>query len=199
MGKIGSGKRPILIFSSTPSQNPNYPLKGYLERILEGTYGREENPVIKEKLIEMKKLADTLYSLIESLLDVQELRIGKKTLNLEDCQIGNLIESIVEELKPEAEQKGLYLMFERVPLPTLKLDKKRVREAIWNLVDNAIKYTNRGGVTIGVKSQKSKVIVKITDTGIGMEKGEIDYFLQGRLFERGEGPKNFMVRAEESV
>ncbi len=183
--KLAQTKDQFLLSLQHHLRTPVAPIKGYLEMILEGTYGREENPVIREKLIEMKKLVDTLYFLIESLLDIQELRMGGKTLNLENCQIENLIESIVEELKPQAEQKGLYLKFEKVSLPTIKLDKKRIREAIWNLVDNAIKYTNRGGVTITSKIEDGKLKIAISDTGIGMEKEEIEYFLKGKLFERG--------------
>lgn len=192
--KLARAKDQFLLSLQHHLRTPVTPLKGYLERILEGTYGREENPVIKEKLIEMKKLTDTLYSLMESLLDVQELRMGKKALNLESCQIGNLIESIVEELKPEAEQKGLYLRYEspaphQEELAAVKLDIKRAREAIWNLIDNAIKYTNRGGITIELKIENSKLKIIVADTGIGMEKEEIDYFLQGKLFERGQEAK----------
>lgn len=187
--KLARTKDQFLLSLQHHLRTPITPLKGYLERILEGTYGREENPVIKEKLIEMKKLTDTLYSLMESLLDIQELRMGKKILNLEDCQIENLIEGIIEELKPQAEQKGLYLKFKKVSLPKVRLDKRRIRDAIWNLVDNAIKYTNRGGVTIRSKIEDKKLKIAISDTGIGMEKKEINYFLEGKLFERGEEAK----------
>ena len=192
--KLTRAKDQFLLSLQHHLRTPLTPIKGYLEKILEGTYGREENPVIKEKLIEMKKLADTFYSLIESLLDIQELRMGKKVLNLEDCQIENLIEGIIEELKPQAEQKGLYLKYEPLTRtggrgPKMKLDKKRIGEAIWNLIDNAIKYTNRGGVTIRLKIKDQKLNIGVADTGIGMEKKEIDYFLQGKLFERSEEAK----------
>jgi len=210
--KLAQAKDQFLLSLQHHLRTPVTPLKGYLEMILEGTYGQMENPAIKEKLIEMKKLVDTLYSLMENLLDIQEFRIKKKVLNLESCQIKNLIQGIIEELKPEAEQKGLYLKFETFPrnaeeLPMIKLDKRRIREAIWNLVDNAIKYTNRGGVTILAKIEDEKpqpsdkwagphpfpkrrwLKIAVSDTGIGMEKKEIDYFLQGRLFERGEEAK----------
>ncbi len=187
--KLARTKDQFLLSLQHHLRTPLVPIKGYLEMILEGTYGREENPVIREKLIEMKKLADTLYSLMESLLDVQEFRMGKKALSLENCQIENLIEGIVEELKSQAEQKGLYLKFEKVSLPKMKLNKRKIREAIWNLVDNAIKYTNRGGVTIISKIEDGKLKIAISDTGIGMEKEEIKYFLKGRLFERGKEAK----------
>jgi len=109
-------------------------------------------------------------------------------------QLRNLIEDIIEELKPETEQKGLYLKYEPPTrtggeLPKIKLDKRRIKEAIWNLVDNAIKYTNRGGMTIKSQITNHKLQIEVSDTGVGMEREEIDYFLQGRLFERGEEAK----------
>jgi signal transduction histidine kinase len=170
-------------------RTPLGPVRGYLERIISGTYGREENPVIKEKLIEIKKLVDQLYSLIEKLLDIQMLRVGKEILNLEECQIEDLIESVVEEMLPYIKEKGLYLKYQKVSLPKIKVDKKRIREAIWNLIDNAIKYTRRGGITITTKVEGGKLKIGIADTGIGMEKEEIEYFLAGKFFERGEEAK----------
>lgn len=201
--KLAQTKEQFLLSLQHHLRTPLTPLKIYLERILDGTYGREENPVIKEKLIEMKELTDTLYSLIKSLLDIQELRVGKKALNLEDCQIENLIKSIIEELKSQAEQKGLYLIFEpaeQKKLTILKVDKKRIREALWNLIDNAIKYTKKGRVTIKLKIENLKprprpfekgrwLKIAVSDTGIGMTKEEIEDFLKGDLFNRGEEAK----------
>jgi signal transduction histidine kinase len=196
--KLAQAKDQFLLSLQHHLRTPLTPLKIYLERILDGTYGREENPVIKEKLIEMKRLTETLYSLIESLLDIQELRLGKKILHLEDCQIESLIKSVIEELKPQAEQKGLSLIFKSVEssdrtdagrVLTVKVDKKRTREALWNLVDNAVKYTRRGGITIKLEIENLKLKIIVSDTGIGMVKEEIDDFLQGRLFGRGKEAK----------
>jgi len=170
-------------------RTPLGPVRGYLERILDGTYGKEENPVIKEKLVEIKKLVDGLYSLVETLLDIQELKLKKEKLNLEECQIESLIESVVEELSPFAQERGLYLKYEKTKLPIMKVDKKRIREAIWNLVDNAIKYTRSGGVKISTKIEGGKLKIEVADTGIGMEKEEIERFLEGKIFERGKEAK----------
>ena len=189
--KLSQAKDQFLLSLQHHLRTPLTPFKMYLERILDGTYGQEENPVIKEKLLEMEKLANTLYSLMESLLDVQEFKVGGRALNLEDCQVENLIKSIVEELKIQAEQKGLYLKYEppAEPVPMIKINKERIREAIWNLVDNAIKYTKKGGIVIGLKKEDRKLKIRVSDTGIGMEKKEVDYFLRGQLFERGEEAK----------
>ena len=142
-----------------------------------------------ELVIKIKKMVDVLYSLIESLLDVYEIKMGEKTLGLEDCQIENLIEGVVEELKVQAEEKGIYLKFKKIPLPKTKLDRKKIRDAIWNIVDNAVKYTPKGGVTITPKIKDGKLEIAVSDTGIGMNGEEIGRFLKGRLFERGEEAK----------
>jgi signal transduction histidine kinase len=96
---------------------------------------------------------------------------------------------VVEELLPSAQEKGLYLKYEKTKLPTIKVDKKRIREAIWNLVDNAIKYTRGGGVKISTKIEGGKLKIEVADTGIGMEKEEIESFLEGKIFERGREAK----------
>lgn len=189
--KLSQAKDQFLLSLQHHLRTPIMPLKGYLEGIVDGIYGREENPVIKEKLIEMKKITNTLYSLMESLLDVQQIKMGKNILNLEKCNINNIIKSIVEELKPTADQKGIYLNYEPGLNADFQInaDKRKIREAIWNIVDNAVKYTNRGEVSIQTKIEDNKLQIKISDTGIGMEKEDINYFLEGKLFERGENAK----------
>ena len=189
--KLTEAKDQFLLSLQHHLRTPLTPFKIYLERILDGTYGREENPVIREKLIEMNRSVNTLYSLIESLLDIQELKAGKKILEPEDCRIKELIKSVIEELKPHAEEKGLYLVFEpdeREKITILKTDKKRTREALWNLVDNAIKYTKKGGVKIKLETGRFLKII-VSDTGIGMAKEEIESFLKGELFSRGAEAK----------
>lgn len=187
--KLNLAKDQFILSFQHHLRTPLVPIKGYLELILKGAYGREENPLIREKLLEMKKLATDLYSLIEGLLDIQEIKMGKQILNLEDCQINDLVESVIEELTIELESKGLYLNFEKGDLPVIKADRKKIREAIWNLIDNAIKYTNEGKIDVATKIENNNLKIIVSDTGIGMTKEEIDYFLKGKLFERGESAK----------
>jgi len=187
--KLNQAKDQLILSLQHHLRTPLVPIRGYLESILEGVYGREENPVIMKKLIEIKKMTDVLSSLIESLLDIYEIKMGEKTLRLEECQIENLIEGIIEELRVQAEEKGIYLKFKKTSLPKMKLDKRKIRDAICNIVDNAIKYTPKGGVTITPRIKDGKLEIIISDTGIGMNKEEIGHFLKGKLFERGEEAK----------
>jgi len=166
-------------------RTPLGPIREYLNRILQGFYGNLDNPVIKKRLVEVKKLADDVYYLVEQLIEIQRYKTKRDSIKLEKCQIEEIIESVVNELLSSAQEKGLYLEYEKIPLPSLEIDRKKIKEAIFNLVDNAIKYTRTGGVKIKNKIENKKLKIEISDTGIGMEKEEIEKFLKGTLFERG--------------
>ena len=166
---------------------------GYLELILGGSYGKLENPEIQKKIISVRKSANILQGLIEDILDITLLRTGKAILNLEVIQIEEVIEDIVKEEEPQAKSKGIYLKWEKpkTALPKIMLDKKRIKEAIYNIVDNAVKYTEKGGVKIKVEYLKSEpkeaILTTIADTGVGLSKEEQRMFLQGEyFFERGK-------------
>lgn len=166
-------------------RTPLGPLREYLNRILQGFYGNLDNPVIKKRLIEVKKLADDVYALVEQLIEIQKYKTKRDSIKLEKCQIEEIIESVVNQFLLLAQEKGLYLEYEKTPLPSVEIDRKKIKEAIFNLVDNAIKYTKTGGVKIKTKIEDKKLKIEISDTGIGMEKEEIEKFLKGTLFERG--------------
>jgi signal transduction histidine kinase len=166
-------------------RTPLGPIREYLNRILQGFYGNLDNPVIKKRLVEVKKLADDVYYLVEQLIEIQRYKTKRDSIKLEKCQIEEIIESVVNELLSSAQDKGLYLEYEKIPLPSVEIDRKKIKEAIFNLVDNAIKYTRTGGVKIKTKIENKKLKIEISDTGIGMEKEEIEKFLKGTLFERG--------------
>ncbi|MDD3927524.1 MAG: HAMP domain-containing sensor histidine kinase, partial [bacterium] len=81
---------------------------------------------------------------------------------------------------PVAEQKGLYLDLEIQDKPLSVIgDINRLRQVFNNILDNAVKYTPQGGVTVTACSREFTVVVSVTDTGIGMTKEET-----GRLFQR---------------
>lgn len=192
--KLSRAKDQFLLSIQHHLRTPFTPIRGYISMILEGVYGEEKNPKIKEKLIAIKKSVDTLHNLMEELLDIQQIRMGKPILNLESSHLEDLIEDIINEVKPEIEQRNLSVEFKKIILPEIKIDKKRIREVIWNLLDNAIKYTpDKGKIEIRAEKKeendKEFILFSVSDTGIGMEKEEINYFLEGKIFERGQEAK----------
>lgn len=122
------------------------------------------------------------------------------------CKIEDICQQIVDTLYPKAKDMGLYLEYRKSAerLPELLIDGSRIRESISNLVDNAIKYTDKGGVTLRLEraqtsnykpetlhpnehvTQIKGPVVRITvaDTGIGIPETEIQYLFA--RFSRGK-------------
>jgi signal transduction histidine kinase len=135
-------------------------------------------------------------------LDISRIEAGKMEFEPQETQVEGIIDSVVQELKITAEQKKLYLRYEKpeTPLPKLMLDIDKMRQVFLNILHNAIKYTKEGGITIKVKSQNSKtepigargemrtkfsasVKIAISDTGEGMTKEDLVKIFQS--FSRG--------------
>jgi signal transduction histidine kinase len=90
----------------------------------------------------------------------------------------------MEELKFETEAKKIYIKLEKPEVvPRIVADLEKLKVALFNLVDNAIKYTSKGGVTIKLETADRKLKIIVEDTGMGLSKEEIDK-LFNRIFER---------------
>jgi len=177
--RIDKAKTEFLSIASHQLRTPLSIIKGYISMILEKTYG-EIPEKIKQPLGNVYVSNDRLVKLVNDLLDITRLEMGRIELSLEKAHLEEIISSVVEEMKVTAEKKGLYLKYEALkePLPEISVDKTKIRQVILNLVDNAIKYTQKGGVTVKVRKMNSEVRIEVRDTGVGMSKEEI-----GNLFE----------------
>jgi len=125
--------------------------------------------------------------LVNEFLDISQFQVGKKILKIEKVDIQKLIKEIIEEFKMEAEKKGIYLRIEKLNrISMIKADYAKLREAIYNIVDNGIKYTEKGGITISLEMGNKKLKIMIKDTGIGIGKKEINTLFE-KTFERSKG------------
>ena len=119
-------------------------------------------------------------------MDISQLQVGREILKKEETQIEKIIEEIVGELKPVAKEKGIYLKFEAPKdLPKIILDQSKIKTAIFNVIDNGIKYTSQGGVTIKCQFPNEKCLIIVADTGIGLSQEE-NKTLFTKYFERGK-------------
>ena len=117
----------------------------------------------------------SLLALIDDILDLSKIEAGKITLEHVDFSVRRLIENVVQTLQPQADAKGLALVFTMpATMPTwFRGDPNRLRQVVTNLAANAIKFTERGTVTLEVAfvaEEDSKITLRfaVTDTGIGV-------------------------------
>lgn len=120
-----------------------------------------------------------LLNLINDILDLSKVEADRLEVEEIECEAHAVIAETVKVLKVKAEEKGIYLEFKPEGLLPEKVlsDSSRLRQIVTNLVGNAIKFTESGGVTVTLKhiqSPESLLQFDIKDTGIGMEQNRLD-------------------------
>ncbi len=123
----------------------------------------------------------SLYSLLSSLLDISKLDAGVVTPKIECIALAPLLHQLVDNYRAIAENNGLQLRF-KARHCYVDSDTTLLSSAIMNLLDNAVKYTPKGGILVAMRLYEKQVIVQVWDTGIGIEKENreiiYDEFLQ---------------------
>ncbi len=122
--------------------------------------------------------SEKLSFLITSLVKLSRLETGIIALSPKENDIAPMLRDIVVQAQAKAEEKGLFLTLECGDEKAV-FDEKWTTEAIWNIVDNAIKYTGNGGVKITVREYEMFVCIEISDTGCGIPESE-----QAQIFSR---------------
>jgi len=139
---------------------------------------RREPEEYEQALDDLAEETTRLRSLVESLLELaREARPAGTQWALVD--ISALVEDVVDALRPLAEAKSLSLESRAAPGLTVDGDGDSLVRLLLNLVENAIKFTEQGGITVSAASRNGSVVVEVTDTGIGIAPDELP-----QIFER---------------
>ncbi|SFL41321.1 Signal transduction histidine kinase [Gracilibacillus orientalis] len=153
-------------------------VKGYANAVRHEMYQSKEE---REEFLEIiENEADHISNLMDDLTDISKIEEGKIDLNKEDININNLTEEMIRRSQFRASEKGLKMNLD-VPDNTVFLfaDKNRLDQVLTNLVENAVRYTEKGSITLQVKEERNQIIIRVKDTGIGIKTEAIPY-----LFER---------------
>ncbi len=135
---------------------------------------KESDEKRRKYLEKILKNAQHLLNLINDLLDLSKIEAGRIEVNMRPTNLTKLVEECIESLRPQAESKGLYLRFEPVGDVLIETDPDRVRQILLNLLGNAIKFTERGGVTVRIETSDDFVKIHVIDTGVGIPKEDLD-------------------------
>ncbi|OIO51997.1 hypothetical protein COY93_01945 [Candidatus Uhrbacteria bacterium CG_4_10_14_0_8_um_filter_58_22] len=163
-------------FLSFASHQLRAPLSGvfsYLSMMTDGSFGRitkKQREVMEANIAAVERMRGT----IETFLDVVKIEMGELKLDLKKVQLELMSAEVVEEMTPEARQKGLKLsLVVNGPVPAVMADSGKLYHALMNVVDNAIKYTDRGSVVVTVGMAGGCVTVSVTDTGHGLSEQQM--------------------------
>jgi len=152
-------------------RTPLIAILGYTEILKSEVENQEWNDMISTVMQSGKRLMETL----NLLLDLSKVEADKVTTNYSEINIAEEISEAVSMLGPVAQKKNLYLKSKIEKHVVLsKLDKRLLHSIITNLVNNAIKYTNTGGITVELNTinsgGKGYAMIRVVDTGIGIAK-----------------------------
>jgi PAS domain S-box-containing protein len=115
---------------------------------------------------------DQLIMIIDDLVKIAQIEAGQLSIKQTKFAVKDLFNEILQFYKPEIADKALEIKISNPSVITcqIKSDHKRIRQVVDNLVKNAIKFTNKGEITLGVQCHKTHVLFSIKDTGIGISK-----------------------------
>lgn len=178
-------KSEFLSIASHQLRTPLTAIRGLLSMQADGDLDKLSVKERKDAQLHMLESANRLSNIVNDLLDAMELEGGNLNFKFESANISEIIENTIAELKPNYDRKGLYLKFRpRVRHATIEADPRMLREALENVIDNAEKYTNKGGVEIELIRSENDIIIAVKDTGIGIP--ESDKTRLFKKFSRGE-------------
>jgi two-component system phosphate regulon sensor histidine kinase PhoR len=173
--RVEDMKRDFIVNASHELRTPLTAIAGALELLQDDQ--RANDPVALDIL---RRHVIRMRSIIEDLLKLGELEDPGLKLDFGELDAEALAGRVVELFSARAKEKALHLSLRRNPdLPLVRADAFLLEQALINLVDNAVKYTDKGGVKIGLRHETGMLIIDVEDTGPG-----IPAVHRERIFER---------------
>jgi signal transduction histidine kinase len=185
VNEANKAKSRFLANVSHELRTPLNAIVGYNALALSGLYG-EVTPELRNAHDRIRTAADHLLRVVNDVLDLSKIEVGRMEVDVRDVELEPLLEAVIAIVEPVAEAKGVRLdLVVARDLPVLVTDARHVRQILMNLLTNAIKFTERGSVTIvakhGEPARPNTVSIVVEDTGIGIAPADL-----GRIFDEFE-------------
>lgn len=164
-------KDDFLATTSHELKTPLHGIMGIAESIMDGSCG----PVTQKQMQNLALIRDEashLNTMVSDILDFSKLRAGKVDLFLEHIPVDEVAATVVSLLTPEAHKKGLSLILKSSGPCEIVADRNRLRQIIINLVGNAIKFSDKGTITVDVQSSFEGVTITVSDEGPGIDEAD---------------------------
>lgn len=194
--RFDKAKSEFISIASHQLRTPLAAIKGYTSMVLEGDYGKISKKV-EEPINNTFISAERMSSLVENLLNISRIESGRLIFNFQKINFEELMINLAKEFQSIVRGRGVQLICEcNRNIPQVIADEVKIKEVISNLIDNAIKYTEKGSIKVSVKALKERnkkfVLLTVADTGMGIDKEDLPTIF--KKFTRGR--RTFLVHTE---
>ncbi|MGC9469579.1 MAG: ATP-binding response regulator [Anaerolineae bacterium] len=137
------------------------------------------SPRMREALRVVHRNCEHLSDMVDDVLDLTRIEMDRVALHRERVDLAEIIQSAVEAVSPLLADKGLELRTQfPSDVPEVYCDRTRIEQVVLNLVSNATRHTDEGGITVRIVEEKHRVRISVSDTGTGIRPEDVD-----RIFE----------------
>ena len=166
--ELDKQKTEFISFATHQLRSPLTSMRGYSSLILEGEMG-QTTPPVKEAVQTILTSTKTLISLVENYLNVSRMELGTMKYDFKPIDFKELLDEVVREQKTNIEAKGLKLNVsvsgDSFPI---KADVDKFKQVIVNTIDNSVKYTPQGSITLSLEKKDKNIRFVVSDTGVGI-------------------------------
>lgn len=190
-------KTEFLTIAAHQLRTPVSIIKNYIAMLQDGDYGK-----VSEEVQEIHKnigeSSEWLVRLGDEFLNIAHLEQGQTKYHMSVGDVSLVVDSVINELKGRAAHKGINLAWQR-PTESMhtKMDEEKIRNVIFNFVDNAIKYSDAGTVAVNASVEHRRILVRVTDEGIGFTK--VDHDKLFKKFQRGDNARKREVNSSSGL
>ncbi len=167
-------------FLATMSHELRTPLNGVLGMV-QALNTEQLTQLQRERVRVIRRSSENLLAVLNDLLDLSKIEASALELEVAEFDMEHLIRGVVAAYQPQAEKKGLDFAFEISPKAMGRYDgdSARIRRILYSLADNAVKFTEAGGVTLSVDREAGEIVFRVVDSGIGIAANDLTHLFEG--------------------
>lgn len=173
---ISQTKTNFLNIVSHELKTPLTAIHAHLELLEDSRKALPEPVLVSFEAI--KRNCSQLKTLISNLLEISRIEAKSFSLHITSTDLEECISSVITKIKLLADKKNISLKTKIGKLPKIKADKARIKQVLINLINNAIKFTEKGSITVTARKKGSNVQIDIKDTGIGIQKEKLEQIFE---------------------
>ena len=141
--------------------------------LLEHEFAQQEEEELFEYSENIRRSGQSLLHLLNNMIDISRIEAKQFDITQSSCNLPEIIKEVVSTYEPIATQKELTIAYQPEDIPAFSTDIEALQHILSNLLDNAVKYTEKGFIKISHKQENEKIYITVKDTGVGIDKAFI--------------------------